>query len=315
MKNVKIKNTSFDKSWRQDFKKNKALYVVMLPAVIYFFVLHYIPMFGLLMAFEDFSVRKGIFGSTWIGLGNFIELFTGETFLLALRNTAVMAAMNLTIGFVMPIIFAFLISEIKGKVFKRTLQTMAYVPNFVAAVVVVQLLKEFVGQNGAITLLLTHLGFVQQNWLANAKIPVFWMINTFIVIWQTMGFNSIVYVAAIESVSHEIQEAAVIDGANKWKRITRITLPTIMPTVVMLFTIRIGLVFVMGFDKILLMYMPTTYVTADVLTTYTFRMAFASASPDYGLAAASGLFQSVIGTILLIISNKLSRKVTDRAVF
>ncbi len=320
---MKVRTTTKDKgknsvthkvTWRQDFKRNKALYFVMLPALTYFIVLHYIPMFGILMAFENFSVSKGIFGSDWIGFQNFINLFTGDAFLTALRNTVSMAFLNLTIGFVMPIVFAFLITEVRNKTGKRTLQTISYMPHFVAAVVIVQLVKEFLGNDGAVTMLLSLFGLERQNWLANPNIPVFWLINSFTDIWQNIAFGSIMYVAAIATVSGDYHEAAVLDGASRWKRLSKITLPCIMPTIIMLFTLRIGLVFVTGFDKVLLMYMPTTYDTADVLSTYTYRMAFGSAS-NYGLAAASGLFQSVVATILLIISNKLSRKVTDNSVF
>lgn len=295
-------------TWKKDFKKNKVLYFLFLPPAIYFILFNYIPMYGIQIAFKDFKVSKGITGSEWIGLANFKDLFTGESFLTALRNTAAMATLNLTIGFVFPILFAFLITEVRNKKFKRVLQTFAYMPHFIAAVVVVQLVREFIGTNGAITQLLTMLGLPQQNWLTNSKIPVFWIINSFTDIWQNIGFGSIMYVAAISAVSSDYHEAAVIDGAGRFQRILKITLPSIMPTIIVLFTLRIGLVFVVGFDKILLMYSPTVYETADVLLTYTYRMAFGS-TINYGLSTASGLFQSVIGTILLILSNYLSRKV------
>jgi len=311
----KVKPYIHKVTWRQDFTRNKALYFVMLPCLIYFIIFNYIPMFGILMAFEDFSVTKGFFGSKWVGFDNFRTLFTGEAFLTALRNTVCMALLNLTIGFVMPIVFAFLISEIRTKKFKRSLQTVSYMPYFIAAVVVVQLVKEFIGTDGAITAVLTLFGLPKQNWLANPNIPVFWLINCLTDVWQGMGYGSIMYVAAMSQVSGDYHEAAVLDGANRWQRVTKITLPCIMPTIIMLFTLRIGLVFVTGFDKVLLMYMPTTYVTSDVLSTYTYRMAFGVGTPNYGLSAASGLFQSVVGMALLLISNKLSKKVTDKTVF
>lgn len=294
-------------SWKNDFKKNKVLYFLFLPPALYFIIFNYIPMYGITIAFKDFKVSKGIFGSEWVGLANFKELFTGEAFLTALRNTASMAGLNLTIGFVVPIIFAFLITEIANKKFKRLMQTFSYMPYFIAAVVVVQLVREFIGTNGAITGLLSVLGFDRQNWLTNANIPVFWLINSATDVWQNIGFGSIMFVAAISSVSNDFHEAAVIDGANRFQRIVKITLPSIMPTVIMLFTLRIGLVFVVGFDKILLMYSPPVYETADVLLTYTYRMAFGSTT-NYGLSTASGLFQSVVGALLLILSNYLSRR-------
>lgn len=302
-------------TWKQDWKKNKALYFVMLPCLTYFIVIHYLPMFGIVMAFEDFSVRKGFFRSDWVGFKNFIDLFTGDQFLLAFRNTVAMAFLNLTVGFIMPIIFAFLVTEIRHKKAKRAMQTISYMPHFIAAVVVVQLLKEFVSADGALTAVLSLVGLEKQNWLANPKIPVFWLINCFTEVWQNIGFGSIMYVATIATVSGDYHEAAVLDGATRWQRITKITLPCIIPTIVIMFTMRIGLVFTMGFDKILLMYMPSTYATSDVLATYTYRMAFASSPANYGLSAASGLFQSVISMALLIFSNSLSKKLTGSSVY
>lgn len=311
----KQKNGKRKVTWREDFIKNGALYLVAVPSFLYFFVLHYIPMFGIVMAFQDFRIRDGFFRSEWIGLDNFRSLFTGTAFPTALRNTAAMGFLNLTLVFIMPVIFAFLISEIRNKKGKRTMQTISYMPYFIAPVVVAELIKQFVGYNGAVTEILTAIGFERQNWLANADIPVFWLINSFAEIWQNIGFSSIMIVAAISMVGKDYHEAAVIDGASRWKRITKITFPLILPTIVLLFTLRMGLVLIAGFDKILLLYMPITYETSDVLLTYTYRMAFGSEMPNYALGAASGLFQSIVGTILLIVSNRLSRKVTEQSVF
>ncbi len=301
-------------SWRKDFQQNWSLYLLFIPTALYFIVFHYIPMFGILIAFEDFKVSKGIFGSKWVGLQNFIDLFTGETFPQVMRNTVSMALLNLTIGFFLPIIFAILISEIQNKKFKRIVQIMTYMPHFVAAVVVAQLVREFVGNTGAITQVLTFLGLEQQNWLANPNIPVFWLINLFTGLWQEIGFGSIVFVAAIANVSKDFHEAAAVDGATRFQRITKITLPSIKPLIIMMFVLRCGLFFMVGFDKILLLYMPSTYVTADVLSTYTYRMAFSSAA-NYGLSTASGLFQSVASLLLLVGSNALSRKLSKTSLF
>ena len=165
--------------WSKDIKKNWTLYLLFIPTALYFIIFNYIPMFGILIAFKDFKVSKGIFGSAWVGFQNFMDLFTGETFPQVMRNTIAIGVLRITIGFVTPIIFAFLVSEIQNKRFKRIVQTITYMPHFVAAVVVSQLVREFVGSSGAITQILTFLGFEQQNWLANPNIPVFWLINLF----------------------------------------------------------------------------------------------------------------------------------------
>lgn len=301
-------------TWRQDFRKNWLVYLIMLPALVYLVIFQYLPMFGIVMAFEDFSVAKGYFGSDWIWFENFIELFTSEEFPRALRNTLVMGALNLTIGFVMPILFAFLLSMLNNRRFKRTIQTCSYIPNFLSAVVVCSLATQFLDRDGALTQLLTVVGFKQQNWLANGDIPVFWIINTFMNVWTGIGWGSIVYVASIATISGELHEAAAIDGATRFQRMTKITLPCIMPMIVMMLTLQVGISFVAGFDKVLLLYKPITYETADCLSTYTYRLAFGT-SQNYGLSSASGLFQSVVATTLLILSNYLNRKVSGSALF
>jgi putative aldouronate transport system permease protein len=301
-------------TWSKDLKQNWVLYLLFIPTGLYFLIFNYIPMFGILIAFEDFKVSRGIFGSTWVGWQNFIDLFSGDTFPQVLRNTFAITLLNMTIGFVLPIIFALLLSEIRSKTFKRSIQTITYMPHFVAAVVVCQLVREFVGNSGAITQVLTFFGLQQQNWLANPTIPIFWLIISLTGLWQEIGFGSIIYVAAIANVSPDFHEAAAVDGASRFQRMIHITLPTIMPLITMMFILNCGLAFVLGFDKVLLLYMPSTYVTSDVLFTYTYRMAFGSAA-NYGLSTASGLFQSVIAFLLLVTSNVLSRRVSKTSLF
>ena len=245
---------------------------------------------------------------------NFRELFTGDTFINVLRNTTAMALLNLTVGFCAPVILAMMISELRIKKFTRPVQIMSYMPYFVSAVVVTTLASEFLSSTGALTMVLTWLGFDQQNWIANPNVPVFWLINTFMEIWQGAGWGSIIYIAAIANVNGDLHEAAAIDGANRWHRMWKITFPTILPLIIVMFTMRIGLVFRQGFDKVLLLYMPSTYEVADCLYTYTHRMAFGQ-TVNYGLSTASGLFQSVIGSTLLIISNKLSRKLSGTSMY
>ena len=311
---IKIEKKSFGEKLRNDLKKNTIIYVLFLPVFVYLLLFNYLPMFGIAIAFEDFKVTKGVFGSEWVGLQNFIELFSGETFLLVIRNTAAMAFLNLTVGFAAPVAFALLISEVRYKLVKRTFQTISYTPYFVAAVVVAQLVTEFLSSKGAITGLLTTLGFKNQNWLANPNIPVFWLINTFTDMWQFLGQGAIIFVASIAAVNPQLYEAAVIDGANRWNRALHITIPAILPLIVTLFTLRVGLVFVAGFNKILLLYKPIIYDTADVIQTYTYRMAFGT-QINYGLSAASGLFQSIVATILLIVANKLNSAVSKTSLF
>lgn len=301
-------------SAKRDFKKNWVIYLMFLPLVVYYIIFNYIPMVGITMAFEDYKVTKGLFGSTWVGFDNFRKLFTGNGFLMAFRNTACMAVMSLVMGFLPPIILALLFSECKPKKFKRVTQIMCYMPNFVSAVVVCALVTEFVGAKGGITKVLSRFGLEEQNWLANNNIPVFWLIYVFIGIWVGFGYGSIIYTTAISNVSHDLKEAAALDGANRFQRVWYVTVPNLIPLCVIQLTMAVGTMFMVGFDKVLLLYMPKTYDVADCLYTYTYRMAFGS-TIDYGVSTASGLFQSILGTVLLLTSNKLNRKFTKYSLF
>ncbi|MDR1598439.1 MAG: ABC transporter permease subunit [Oscillospiraceae bacterium] len=300
--------------WKKDIKRNGFLYLLYAPTLCYLVIFHYIPMFGVAIAFEDFNIRRGVFGSRWIGFDNFIDLFTGETFGLVMRNTVGMALLNLTIGFIAPILLALVLCEVRNKRFKRITQTITYMPFFVSTMVVCQLARFFLAREGGVTLLLSALGLPKQNWLANPNLPVFWLINCFTDIWQGTGYGSIVYVAAISAVNGDLHEAAAIDGAGRFRRIVSITIPSIKPMIIMMLTLRVGTVFMSGFDKILLLYMPRTYDVADVISTYTYRMAFGS-SINYGLSAASGLFQSLVATALLLLSNAMNRRLTAYSLF
>ena len=293
---------------QKDWKQNWSVYLLFLPAVVLFGTFNYAPMFGIIMAFENFKPTKGFFGSKWVGLKNFIDLFSSEEFFQVFRNTIGMAFMNLTIGFIFPLVLALLLSELTSRKFRRVVQTVSYMPYFVATVVVCTLITNFVDTNGVITDILVAFGAERENLLANSK--YFWWINTFSEVWQGMGYGSIVYVAAIANINPNLYEAAAMDGANRWHRMLNITLPGVLPTVITMFTLRVGLVFVTGFDKVLLLYSPSIYDTADCLSTYTYR--YGIANGNYSLSAAAGLFQSVIATALLIISNKLNQSASKK---
>ena len=297
------------RSWKTEIRRDWVVYMLFLPIIIYEVVLHYLPMFGIVMAFEDYNVVDGYFRSPWVGFQHFIDLFSGEDFLQAIRNTVVIGLLKSTIGFVAPIIFALMLSLINSKKFKRTAQTMSYLPNFVAAVIVCSLFTQFLAKDGPLTLLLTKIfGAENQNWLANDQPPVFWVIYLFMGIWQSIGWGSIMYVAAISQVSGDLHEAAALDGATRLQRLFKITLPNIFPMIVMMFVINIGTALAAGYDNILLLYMPSTYSVSDTVYTYTYRQAFGGGNTNYSLSAASGLFQSLVSTILLVVSNSLSRK-------
>lgn len=297
-------------SWKHDFLMNWRLYLLALPVVLYFLIFNYLPMGGLIMAFQDYTPTKGIFSSEWVGFKNFIDFFTAPNFLQILRNTFVISLLSLVIAFPLTIVFALLVNEITSNVFKRTVQTISYLPYFIPVVVVCGLIIDFVSSTGAITNILVSLGLERQNLLLNPK--YFWWINLASEIWQGLGYGSIIYIAAITNVNPELYEAAYMDGANRFKRMWHITIPGIMPTIIVMLILRCGLIMTVGFDKILLLYNPNIYATADVISTYVVRMGIERM--QYGYATAVGLFNSIVGTALFLGSNALARKYTESSI-
>jgi len=268
-------------------------------------------MFGIVMAFQDFKPTLGFFKSEFVGFANFIKFFTDPEFVRILRNTLAISLLNLCINFPLTIVFALLLNEITRTKFKKVVQTISYLPYFISAVVICGLIIEFVSSNGVITDILVMLGFPRENLLQNPK--YFWGIYVFSEIWQGLGYGSIIFIAAITGVSQELHEAAAIDGANRLKRVWHITLPSLLPVIITMLVLRIGMLMSVGFDKILLLYNPSIYETSDVISTHVARMGIERM--QYGYSAAVGLFNSVVGTLLLLISNTLSKRLASTSVF
>ena len=299
-------------TWKKDFQKNWKLYLLALPLAAYFFIFNYAPMFGLVMAFENFKPTSGVFGSEWVGLANFIEFFNSPNFVTVIRNTLVISGLGLFVGFPLSIIFALLLNEIRITWFKKTVQTISYMPYFVTTIVICGLIIDFCSSNGIITNLLVSMGLIdRQNLLTNPN--YFWAINLISDQWQGLGYSSIIFVAAISNVSSELHEAAAIDGAGRLKRAWHITLPGIKPMIVSMLILKCGMLMTVGFDKILNLYNPSIYSTADVISTYVQRIGLEGGR--FGYAAAVGLFNSVVNTILLITANTLSAKYAEQSLF
>jgi putative aldouronate transport system permease protein len=224
----------------------------------------------------------------------------------------IISLLGLLFGMPASIMFALLLNEIRFARFKKVVQTISYMPYFVSTVVIAGLVIDFVSSNGVITNLLVWVfGLSRQNLLVNPN--YFWMINLFTDLWQTLGYGAIIYIAALSSVNPEQHEAAVIDGANRLQRVWHVTLPAIRPTIVTMLILRLGMIMTVGFDRILLLYNPSIYSTADVISTHVARMGLQRM--QYGYSAAVGLFNSVVGTTLLILSNIISRKVSDTSIY
>lgn len=295
-----------------DLRRNKVLYVFAIIVLSFFIVFNYLPLVGLLMAFERYNPTKGFFRSEWVGMRNFKMFFTGPYVGRLIRNTVAIGVLDFLVNFPAPIIFALILNEIRLKWFKRTVQTASYMPYFISAVVVCGLVQTFTGSGGAISNLVGRItGEQNVNLLNNPK--AFWPIYILMNLWQGLGYGSIIYLSALTSIDQELYDAAYVDGAGRWKQTLHVTLPGILPMIIMLLIMRMGNIFQVGADRILLLYNPATYETADVINTYVYRMGMMQ--QDYGLSTAVGLFNSIIGTIMLLTTNKISKKISGISMF
>lgn len=295
-----------------DFKKNKTIYFLSIPIVLWYLIFCYWPMEGLVMAFQRYNIAKGIMGSPFVGFDNFIKFFSGPYFGRIMRNTTAIGLLDLVLGFPAPIIFALLLNEVRNKYFKKTVQTISYMPYFISMVVIAGLIKDFTQSGGVISDIIASLtNSSAVNLLGEAK--YFWWIYVLSGIWQGFGYGSIIYMASLSSIDQQLYEAAVMDGANRWKQTLHITLPGLAPTITIILIMRMGSLFAVGSDKILLLYSPAIYETADVINTFVYRVGLVEM--NYGFSTAVGLFNSLVGTTFLLITNAICRKYSETSLF
>ena len=284
------------------------LILLCLPAIAYFIVFDYFPMYGILIAFKRYMPSAGIWGSPWVGF-QWFEQFFGSIFIKRLIvNTLMISSLNLLVGFPIPIIFALLLNELRVPRFKRVVQTISYLPHFISTVVVVAIMQTLLSmQNGVVNEMIYRLGGQRINFFMEPS----WFRPLYIGsgVWQSYGWSSIIYIAAIAGIDPTLYEAGAIDGTNRWHNIIYITLPGILPTIGILLILRLGQMMSVGFEKIILMYNERTYSVADVISTYTYRRGILNA--DYSFASAVGLFNSVINLTLLVFFNNVSKKVME----
>jgi putative aldouronate transport system permease protein len=303
----KPKQETYIKRVVKDFKINKSLYLMIMPVLLFYILFHYKPMYGIIIAFKDFNPSKGILGSQWVGLRHFIDFVTSMFFIRTLKNTIVINVVNLIFGFPAPIILALLINELKSKYFSKVVQTISYLPHFISLVVVCGMIIDFTRDTGVINDIIALFGGDRTTLLSFPKyfVPVYVASD----IWQGLGWGSIIYLAALAGIDQELYEAAWVDGAGRWKQTIHITLPGILPTIVILLVLRIGNMLNLGFEKIILLYSPVTYETADVISSYVYRKGLQEF--NFSFSAAVGLFNSIVNFILLVGANKISKKVND----
>ena len=286
------------------FKREWQIYAMLLPTIVWFLVFLYKPMYGLQIAFKDYSIFRGVAGSPWVGLEHFETLFSNDQFLRAIGNTIKISALNLLFGFPAPIILALMFNEILHASYKRTAQTIVYLPHFISSVIIAGIvITAFSPTAGIVNTIMGWFGLDPVYFLTQPE----WFRPIFVGtgIWQEAGFGSIVFLAAIAGVNPSLYESAMVDGANRWQMMWKITIPSILPTILIMLIIRIGNVMEVSFELVILLYQPATYETADVVNTWIYRQGLQSG--QYDLAAAGGLFNAVVAFVLVMTANALSR--------
>ena len=294
-----------------NYRQNKLLYWLILPSLIFILIFNYIPMGGLIIAFQDYSFTRGIWGSEWIGFENFTDFFSGMYFGRTLGNTLALSGLDLLFNFPAAILLALMLNEVRSTRFKRTIQTVSYMPHFISMVVAAGLIKEFCDSSGVISSLAVQFGGKPQSYISQPQ--YFRSIFTISEIWKSVGFNSIVYLAALSGISEELYEAARIDGAGRWRQLFHVTFPGLLPTIIIMLILRCGAIMNVNFEKVLLLYSPSTYSTADIISTYEYSKGIIK--QKIGFSTAVGLFNSVISLILVLGVNKLSKVYTETSMF
>jgi putative aldouronate transport system permease protein len=299
------------KNLTKDIRKNKYVYIMAVPVILFYIVFCYAPMGGMLISFQDYSPVRGILHSKWIGFQNFIDFFSGYQFPRLLKNTLLLSFYLIIFSFPAPLILALLINELGGKVFKKAVQTISYLPHFISLVVICGIIVDFTSSEGVINQILSIFGVTPVAFLMKpARFRPLFVISD---IWQHAGWSSIIYLAALSSIDPALYEAAIIDGAGRFRKIISITIPSLLPTVTVLFIMRIGNIMSVGYEKVILLYNPTIYSTADIISTYIYRRGLLET--NYGISTAVGAFNSIINFMLVWLANKMSRRLSENSLW
>jgi putative aldouronate transport system permease protein len=284
---------------------------MVLPGILVVFIFHYIPIYGLVISFKDFNVVKGIFDSPWVGLKWFITFFKNPYAPRLIRNTVLLSLFWLMWSFPLGIVFALLINELASTKFKKTVQTISYLPYFISTVIIIGMLKELTSYSGIINTFLMNIGIDPIGFFQNPK----YFRSLYIIsgIWQSLGWSTIIYLAAIAGVSAELYEACIVDGANRFQRVIHVTIPAILPTIMILLILNMGSILSSDVQKILLMYSEQTYETADVIGTYMYREGIMGSK--YSYTTAVGLMLSAISFVFVFATNQISKKLTENSLW
>lgn len=308
---VMKKKLSFWDAAVKEFKQHKWLYAMVIPGLALIFIFSYVPMYGVLIAFKDYKVKEGIMGSPWVGFKYFEMFFKNPLAVRTIWNTLYLGLLNLLFSFPAPIILAILFNELRNKKFKKLVQTVSYYPNFVSTVIIIGMLSTFCASDGIFNQILAMFSIPTQNFMGDpAYFRTLYIASG---IWQGVGYGTIIYLAALSGVDISLYEVADIDGASRFQKIWHITLTHLKPTIVILFILAVGGTFGANDQKILLMYSPSTYSVADTIGTYVYREGIQGAKFEY--TTAIGLFSTVVNFVFLIITNFVSRKLSDVSLF
>jgi len=303
---------SWLRSAGKDLRKNKSVYLLMIPGILYYIIFHYAPMYGVLISFVDYSPARGIFGSEWVGLHHFKDFFEGMYAWRVIRNTLVINIYSLIFVFPLGIILALLMNELRNVKFKKTIQTVTYLPHFISIVVVCGMVVDFTSSDGFITSILNAITGKEYYYLLY-EVDLYRGIYLASAAWKNFGWNSIIYMAALAGLDMELYEAAEIDGAGKWKQLWHITIPGIMPTVVTMFILQVGQLMATGSEQTILLYNPVVYEKADLIASFVYR--FGLEKSEFSYSSAVGLFNSIVNIILVFSANKLSKKINGSGIF
>lgn len=294
------------------YRKNYVLTLMFIPVIAYYLIFKYAPMYGIVLAFKDYSIRKGILGSPWVGFTVFEELFATHTFVRAFRNTVIISLLRWVFGFPMPILLALMLNELKNLRFKKTMQTISYLPHFLSWIILTGLFTQLLSPtNGPINYIISLLGGKPIYFLADNA----WFRSTMVItgIWKEIGWGSIVYLATIAGIDTELYEAAECDGATRWQKMFRITLPLMKPTIVILLIMNCGSILEAGFDQIFNFYNSAVYETGDIIDTYVYRRGIGDM--EYSISTAVGLFKNVIGFILVTGTNFIAKRLGEGGIW
>ena len=296
---------------KKNFVRFRYIYLMLLPVVVYYAVFCYGPMSGIVIAFQNFKPALGVSGSKWVGWKHFVDFLTGPYAWRLIRNTLMINILQIIFAFPVPIIVALLINEINCKGYKKAVQTISYMPHFISLVVMCGLLVNFCRSDGIFNDFLSLFGFERRNLLAEANLfrPIYVLSG----IWQEAGWGSIIYLATLSTVDVGLYEAATIDGANRFQRMLHVSLPGLLPIIIVQLIMRVGNILTTGFEKVFLLYSPLTYDTADIISTYIYRQGLELSNYSYGTAV--GLFNSVVNLIILVMANYISRRVTEESLW